>query len=493
MADELGGGITIPGTGLDAGPKGIIQQLMKRADESAAYTAGAEGEIKASQAREAAARQAQGAALGPKRAELKSKLAETPKAPEFAAQPEAPHDFGIDPKEMNETLSLVTALAAVGGLLTRQPLTAALNNFAQGIHGFVQGKQEVFKNELKSFEANLKKSNAENETIWRKYKAAQDKYGTDIQALQNEISVIAAETQNPIDMELAKRGDIVSLMKLHEQTNNNYNKVLETTARFMQQAEDKRLQREQQAATAAQASADRRAAMQIAHEDRVAAEAGRGQRAAADRESREDIAAMLEAGREGRAVDRIALERERMKERAAASGGKPSPTERQHYVDSNQLLKSVDRVESMLHDPALRQKIDDAKLGGILSDTVESKLIQQYLVRPNIDPDVKKYLQEISVLRNQYYLDQSGKAVTGGEALRNYGAIMQPGDSTEDVVNKLAIVKNRASEKMKDYETYFPSLKAIRPGAGGGAPAVGEKRTINGVPAHWDGKGWLPD
>jgi hypothetical protein len=27
----------------------------------------------------------------------------------------------------------------------------------------------------------------------------------------------------------------------------------------------------------------------------------------------------------------------------------------------------------------------------------------------------------------------------------------------------------------------------------GGGPKVGEKRTINGTPAHWDGKGWLPD
>ncbi len=24
-------------------------------------------------------------------------------------------------------------------------------------------------------------------------------------------------------------------------------------------------------------------------------------------------------------------------------------------------------------------------------------------------------------------------------------------------------------------------------------PKIGEKRTINGTPAHWDGKGWLAD
>ncbi len=169
---------------------------------------------------------------------------------------------------------------------------------------------------------------------------------------------------------------------------------------------------------------------------------------------------------------RLRQESNDLKARAAENGGKPSTTERQHYIDSNQLLKSVDRVEQMLADPKIRAKIDDARVSNFMSDAVESKTIQQFLVRPNLDPQVKAYLTEVANLRNQYYLDMSGKAVTGGEALRNYGAVVQPGDTADDVLNKMQIAKTRTQEKMKDMETYFPSLGKIR-GDKEAAPAGG--------------------
>lgn len=235
MADPT----ALPGIGPTGGfdTREILKQLMGRADESAAYTAGKEKEFSDSVSRETAARGAQQAALAPKREALKAKLdAGAPAAPELSAPPTPPTP-GIDPAQMKETLSLVTALAAFGGALTRAPLTAALNNFSAGVHGLVQGNQQLYQQSVKEFEQNLQKSKAENDSIWKKYEAAREKYGTDIQGLQGELTLIAAETQNPIDMELAKRGDIVSLMKIHETTNNNYNKVLEQTARFVEAAQ----------------------------------------------------------------------------------------------------------------------------------------------------------------------------------------------------------------------------------------------------------------
>lgn len=252
-------GMAVPGTGL-GGANPLLEKLMGRAEESAKYAATQEGEFKASQEREAAARTAQQAALAPKREALKTELGNVPPEPQPVPVPQAPPGIQIDAKEMSETISLVTALAAIGGALTRQPLTAALNSFSAGVHGFVQGKQQVFDDNLKTFNANLKKAHDENDAVWKKYKAAQEKHGTDIAGLQAELQLIAAETQNPIDMELAKRGDLVSLMKMHESTNNNFNKVLEHAAQMQQRAD-----------IAAQASADRRAIATQASLDRQAA------------------------------------------------------------------------------------------------------------------------------------------------------------------------------------------------------------------------------
>lgn len=258
--DALGG---IPGSDT----KSLIQQILARGQKAGAQIGDTESQFTASQGREAAARGAQAAALKPVQEQQRAMLTQgAPQPPEMAATPVAPTAPKIDAKEMSDTLALITGLAAIGGAFTRQPLTAALNSFSQGVHGYVQGKQDVFQNSLKEFQANLTKAKSDNDATWKKYEAARSKYGTDIQGLQTEAGLIAAETQNPIDMELAKRGDLVSLMKLRETANNNFDKVMGNVLKIQEQAQSHK------DATAAreEAAADRRTATQLAHEDRLA-------------------------------------------------------------------------------------------------------------------------------------------------------------------------------------------------------------------------------
>lgn len=225
----------IPGLGM-GGNDPLIQTLLGRGQAADARIADTEKELGSSREREEAARAKQQEALAPVQEKLKATL-ETgaPAAPAQAAIPAAPERPQLDTKEMTETLSLITALAAIGGALTRQPLTAALNNFSAGVHGLVQGKQMVFQNAVKEFEENLKKAHAENAATWQRYQAARDKYKTDIQGLQNEMKLIAAETQSPIDLELARRGDIVSLTKMREKSVADFDKVLASVGRMRAQ------------------------------------------------------------------------------------------------------------------------------------------------------------------------------------------------------------------------------------------------------------------
>ena len=55
----------------------------------------------------------------------------------------------------------------------------------------------------------------------------------------------------------------------------------------------------------------------------------------------------------------------------------------------------------------------------------------------DIPPELSKFLNKVSQVRNNYYLNISGKAVTGGEALRNYGVVSQPGDTPEKMAIKM--------------------------------------------------------
>lgn len=369
----------------------------------------------------------EGAAAAKKSQEVQTAGAEKLKtindqAPALPQLNEIPDKFQYKPmsqEQMTSAMQSMFAFAAIGGAMTRTPMTAALKAFSGGLEGLVKGDMESFKRQTQEFDRNMKVAIAKNQEALQRYKTAIDKHKDDRQAALAEIQLQASALNDTATYAQARAGMYKNVIN-----------QVQAMGKAGQQAEQ--------------------------HHSEVMARIGMESRRADQMDRRLD---MME--RQGDARIDLQRQRDELKAKAAAQGGKPTATERQHYVDSNQLLKSVDRIREMLRNPELQKKIDDAQFAGVLSDTVESKLIQQYLVRPNLDPQVKKYLQEISVLRNQYYLDQSGKAVTGGEALRNYGAVVQPGDKSADVLSKMDVAEERTREKMKDMRTYFPSLGAI--------------------------------
>lgn len=113
-------------------------------------------------------------------------------------------------------------------------------------------------------------------------------------------------------------------------------------------------------------------------------------------------------------------------------------------------------------------------------------------------------------------IDEAIPVFTGGlrgsDAFRRF-LIEQapgPGDDAASRKEKVRLLRANINGTSKAFFNKFQSdpsmwgqgvtkeeVTAATGGGGGsapsGAPQVGEKRTINGVPAHWDGKGWLPD
>ncbi len=429
------GPVSLPTDKLGIG-MGAIPSLPQIYNDQLAENTRAMQDAEKFTAQEAAARTegAQKVAAVQARAPADPVLTELPKNFAHLAMPE---------KEMNDSLQTMFLLSAIGGAMTRQPMTAALNAFAGAMKGMAEGDAVAYKREHETFDRNLKLATEKNKEALEAYKLAFEKHKGDLTATLQEVQLKATAFRDSATAALARAGNAKAVMAQMAALANTDTKTQQLFQNFELQ--------HQRVEQSIQAQRDRM-------------------------DLQERQLASLNANRD--AVNRLSAERNQLKASSMAQGGKPSPTERQHYVDSNSLLKSVDRVEQMLANPEIRAKIDDSRVANFLSDSIESKAIQQFLVRPNLDPDVKNYLSEVAALRNQYYLDMSGKAVTGGEALRNYGAVMQPGDTSEDVYNKMQIAKARTTEKMRDMETYFPSLAVIRGGAkppGGGGAIVPPK------------------
>ena len=176
-----------------------------------------------------------------------------------------PPSFGMSQDEMKNMLSTVTALAAVGGMLTRRPLTAMLGNFSAGVNGFVQGKMQDYKMQMDQFKINFEKAKADHDEYWKalqsgieaskgdlakmqvvlqtkamQYGQENDIKGLDIQGLQTQYGQILRRaasfestwekvqrlheaTQNQVENRLERR----RAAQVHEQETERHNREME--------------------------------------------------------------------------------------------------------------------------------------------------------------------------------------------------------------------------------------------------------------------------
>jgi hypothetical protein len=129
------------------------------------------------------------------------------------------------------------------------------------------------------------------------------------------------------------------------------------------------------------------------------------------------------------------------------AGGLKMPAKLQEaYIADNQLRVDIGSLKNQLQDPQLVQQIKQYGVESFLSEE-GGKAISQVMQRQMPDK-LAKFLTEVRDMRNNYYLTISGKAVTGGEALRNYGVVPQPGDSQQQMLNKLDGMERRVGQKI---------------------------------------------
>lgn len=156
-------------------------------------------------------------------------------------------------------------------------------------------------------------------------------------------------------------------------------------------------------------------------------------------------------------------------------------------------LTMFNQIEAKLADPKVAKALDNSRfLRSLLETPKELTPVERY-VRTTFYQQLPKEAQELVTLlasvRNSYYRQISGQAVTGGEAARNFFAVIQPSDNTGEIANKIRVSKPRYADTLlsavDDYDLTPQRAERYRQlaaQAGGGsqptaAPSAGAPRT----------------
>jgi len=155
-------------------------------------------------------------------------------------------------------------------------------------------------------------------------------------------------------------------------------------------------------------------------------------------------------------------------------------------------LNMFGQIEQKLADPAVAKSLNNTRfLRSLLETPKELTPVERY-IRTTFYQQLPKDAQELVTLianvRNAYYRQISGQAVTGGEAARNFFAVIQPSDNTTEIANKIRVSKPRFADTLQsaieDYEitperanryrTLITQARGAQtttaPGAGGARP-----------------------
>ncbi len=165
-------------------------------------------------------------------------------------------------------------------------------------------------------------------------------------------------------------------------------------------------------------------------------------------------------------IDKAVMKLKEAREKVADKGVlKPGAKVGEGYISLSILSNDLNGLRRDLQNPELQRQIRENRIEAFLTE--EGKVLNQ-LISGNIPAELRQFLTKVRDVRNNYYLDISGKAVTGAEALRNYGTVPQPGDAPEVMDDKIAGMEGRVNSKIKTFQTLYglPALPkdAVAPG-----------------------------
>ena len=344
------------------------------------------------------------------RSELVGRMAtEARELPERKALTEARTEFGnmafVPTKETTQDLAGIFSLMSIVGMVVgKGNAQLAMSSMNGMLEGYQKGRADLYKKELTQFDKNFKAMQSKVLTLEKELSEAMELKKLDREKGDLAITMALAKGESPLLGAMRnKLGDVAVLNAVKDTKT-----TLNTLVSLNNDLQGKANAREDAAAARAQAE-------RLAKENRIAAD----ERARLARQQALDLA-----------------------NAKAKEGGflKPGAKVTEGYVADVILKNDLQGLVQDLKNPKLIQQLKQYRVEAFLTE--EGKVLNQ-LLASEIPPDLLQFLTKVRDIRNNYYLNISGKAVTGGEALRSYGAVPQPGDDAQGMLNKVGGMANR--------------------------------------------------
>jgi hypothetical protein len=324
-------------------------------------------------------------------------------------------DVKFQPTQDNlqDIAGLFSAVGIIGAMIGgsgRNSSMNALSSMTGMLDGWKKGRADLFKQEKVKFDAELNRIKLEKDTLIQKLNMIEKEYSRNKDKAEQDFQVVLAEYNSPILKQMANLG---GLKRTAEYANNTLGKSVDKAVELSNSMtlQNKKFEQEKQ----------------------------------------------LESIRQD---NRLQVEEIKSKSKTGQGLLKPSAKAAEGYLSINILKADLQDLKKELNDPELAKMLNRYRFEAFATE--EAKSLNQ-LITSDIPDRLQKFLVKVRDIRNNTYLDNSGKSVTGGEALRNYGAVPQPGDGQREMLNKIDAMESRVDKKIKQNQALFgfPEITGI--------------------------------
>ena len=334
--------------------------------------------------------------------------------------------------------SMVSTLGMIVGSSGKMGANNAMNAMTGMLKGWQTGRKDLYEKEVKEFDKEYKRITDLRNEIEKQLEKSIQLRGIDKEASYAAgQQAIALAGTNSVLGNMLNKGNVEGALKLLDSGLTVDFKVKE----FKQKEEDARLKRLQQ----------NQANFQILQ---------KSDGSIVMYDPKNPIGTSVEYGADSPEAKRFFGSQKL----GAASGAGPKATAKavDGYRSKLIFVEDLNDMKKDLANPNIINLLKEYRIEAFLSE--ESKALNQ-IVNSAIPSELQVFLTKVRDIRNKTYLDFSGKAVTGGEALRSYGLVPQPGDDARTMINKIeGMQKNAQNQISFDQQFYgFPAIK-VSPG-----------------------------
>jgi len=296
--------------------------------------------------------------------------------------------------------SIVSVIGMIAGKQSGLRAMSAMNGM---LEGYQKGRGDLYKKEAAEFDKNFKSMLKKHEEFRKEMEDAIKLAATDKEAGYQAAELAATKAGSTVVQAQLRKGDLVGAYNLVKESAQGAEKAFTLESNLRQKADEA-------------AERDRR------NKENIAAA---NERARLQREQQLKLAELRTSDTSGKTLK---------------AGAKVTDA----YIADNQLKADIQDITNDLKtNPSLVQKLEKYRVQAFLTE--EGKVLNQ-LVNEDIPSDLRQFLTKVRDMRNNYYLNISGKAVTGGEALRSYGTVPQPGDDAQGMIDKLSGMSKRVTQ-----------------------------------------------